>query len=101
MNTKTRLLFSDVPVSCSEDQLTRWIEAKGFEVASVKLVRDVVSGTSPSFAHVQLKDLVKVAEAARTLDGQLLRGRVIQVSQIDPLPDAKPRRQQAQRLPRV
>jgi hypothetical protein len=48
----------------------------------VKLIRDQVTGTSPSFAHVQLMNSGKIEEAQRSLDGQDIRGRKIQVARL-------------------
>jgi RNA recognition motif-containing protein len=78
----TRLLISNVPFDCTDQLLKQWIEECGYRTLSVKLICDVVSGTSPSFAHVQLVDAAKLNEAERTLDGQTFRGRTLQVSRV-------------------
>jgi len=75
-----KLLFTNVPVDCADDYLWHWVEARGYRVSSLKLIRDQVSGTSPSFAHVQLMNSAKIDEAVRFLNGQDLRGRKIQVA---------------------
>lgn len=77
-----KLLFSNVPADCHDDYLRAWVEARGYRVSSLKLIRDQVTGTSPSFAHVQLMNSGKIEEAQRSLDGQDLRGRKIQVAQL-------------------
>jgi hypothetical protein len=77
---KASLLFSNVPFDCSDEQLRRWIEDQRYPVSSVTLIRDVVSGTSPSFAYVQLGPSVNLEEAARTLNGRTLGGRTLCVS---------------------
>jgi hypothetical protein len=46
------------------------------------LIRDTVSGTSPSFAHVQLITSGKTEEAIRALNGQIIGTRRIQVDGI-------------------
>jgi hypothetical protein len=78
----TALLFSNVPVECSDDVLTRWIEVRGYSVVSVRLIRDRVSGTSPSFAHVQLAGTTKIDDAVRDMDGQTLQGRTLHVKRL-------------------
>jgi RNA recognition motif-containing protein len=78
----TRLLFSNVPFDCSNDFLKQWIEDRGYLVLNVKLIRDLVTGTSPSFAHVQLINAAKLDEAERTLNGQTLRGSPLRVSRV-------------------
>ena len=81
---RTQLLFSQVPASCSEDALRAWVEAKGYKVSNLNLIRDTVTGTSPSFAHVQLADARKLDDAALILSGQSLQGWMIRVSRIEP-----------------
>jgi RNA recognition motif-containing protein len=78
----TRLLFSNVPFDCSDDLLREWIEDRGYPVLSVRLIRDVITGTSPSFAHVLLVNAAKLDEAERALNGQTLRGRTLHVSRV-------------------
>jgi len=77
-----RLLFSNVPVDCRDEYLWLWVEARGYRVSSLRLIRDQVSGTSPSFAYVQLMNSGKIEEAVRFLDGQDLRGRKVQVARV-------------------
>jgi hypothetical protein len=62
------------------ENLWAWVEARGYRVSNLKLIRDHVSGTSPSFAHVQLMNAGKIEEAERSLNGQDLQGRKIQVA---------------------
>jgi RNA recognition motif-containing protein len=78
----TALLFSNVPVECSDDVLSRWIEVRGYSVVSVRIIQDRVSGTSPSFAHVELASTTKLDEAVRALDGQKLQGRTLHVKRL-------------------
>jgi hypothetical protein len=35
---KKQLLFSQVPASCSEDDLREWVEAKGYEISDLNLI---------------------------------------------------------------
>ena len=82
---KTRLLFSNVAVQCTEEDLREWIEAREYAVSSVQLIRDMVSGTSPSFAYVQLIETAKLDEAVRSLHEQLLLGCTVHVRQVVPM----------------
>ena len=52
------LLFANIPHSYNNDDLRVWIEKRGISVSGVKLVRDVVSGSSPSFASVELNSRI-------------------------------------------
>ena len=74
-----KLFLSNIPYDCRDGELRHWVEASGFHVESVVIIRDLVSGASPSFAYIQLRDSDKEIDAIRTLNGQSLRGRTIQV----------------------
>jgi len=75
-----KLLLSNIPCDCRDDFLWLWVEARGYRVSSLRLIRDQVSGTSPCFAYVQLMNSGKIEEAVRSLNGQDLQGRKIQAS---------------------
>ena len=77
MTVTSKLLIANVPIDCQEPYLRNWIEARRYRIFNVKMIRDAVSGTSPSFAHVQLMDGNKLGEAARSLNGRSLLGRSI------------------------
>jgi len=79
MDAANELLFSNLPFDCSDELLENWISARGHSVLNIKMIRDVVSGTSPSFAIVQLVTTTNLDEASRDLDGQLLHGRRLRV----------------------
>jgi hypothetical protein len=80
--TVVRLLFSNVPFDCRDEHLRLWVEARGYQVSSLRLIQDVVSGTSPSFAHVQLTNCERIDEVVRALNGQTIGGRQIQVARV-------------------
>ena len=86
MEVQMKLLVSNVPANCPADFLREWIEARGYRTFGVRLIRDVVGGTSPSFAYVQLMDSARLEEAARTLDGQKLWTHKIRVQRVVPIP---------------
>lgn len=81
-----KLLVSNVPPNCSDDFLAHWIEARGYRTFGVRLIRDVVSGTSPSFAYVQLMDSSRLEEAVRALNAQRLWTSTIEVRLVTPMP---------------
>jgi RNA recognition motif-containing protein len=79
MDAANELLFSNLPFDCSDELLKNWISARGHPVLSIKIIRDVISGTSPSFALVQLPSTTNLHETSRDMDGQLLQGRRLRV----------------------
>ena len=76
------LFMVNVPHNCSDQELTDWVQSSGIEVKKVRVIRDLVSGASPSFAYVEIADKVSVADAVQKLNGHNLRERVIMVSEV-------------------
>ena len=85
MEKRTKLLISNIPANCDESFLLSWVEARGYRVFKVNLIRDVISGTSPSFAYVQIMDESRLDEAARALDGQSISDQMVTVRRVVPL----------------
>ena len=75
----TRLFFTNIPYDCEEGELQRWIEAKGFDVDSIRLIRDQVAGVSPAFGYVSVR--ARTLDAIKVLDGQQMNGRKLLVRQ--------------------
>ena len=68
------LLIANIPHSLNNEDLRHWIEDRGLSVNGIKLIRDVVSGSSPSFARVQLNSKIDDG-AVETLNQQSLGNR--------------------------
>jgi hypothetical protein len=75
------LFLSNIPFDCLEPELRGWVESQGFQVASIRLIRDLVAGVSPAFAYVGLQDNARCAEAIRVLNAQCLRGSAVHVKE--------------------
>ena len=75
------LFMVNVPHNCSDDELTAWIQSSGIEVTRVRVIRDLVSGASPSFAYVDITETIPVEDAVQKLNGHNMRERVIMVSE--------------------
>jgi hypothetical protein len=73
------LFFTNLPYNCSELELRQWIEARGTQIDSVRIVRDVVSEASPAFGYAALQDCARMSETALLLNGQKMRNQVIAV----------------------
>src|SRR5437016_14407179 len=83
------LFMVNVPHNCSDEELTWWVESSGIEVKHVRVIRDTVSGASPSFAYVDITEKIPIADAGGKLNGHNIRERTIVVS------EARRRRQTA------
>jgi RNA recognition motif-containing protein len=75
------LFMVNVPHNCSDEELTRWVQSSGIEVQRVRLIRDLVSGASPSFAYVDITERMPVSDAVQKLNGHNIRERVVMVSE--------------------
>jgi RNA recognition motif-containing protein len=75
------LFMANVPYNCSEEELTRWVQSSGIEVRSIRVIRDLVSGASPSFAYVDIKETTPIEDAVQKLNGHNIRERVVMVSE--------------------
>jgi RNA recognition motif-containing protein len=76
-----KLFFVNVPYNCTERELQEWVESRGFQARSVRLVRDLVSGVSPAFGYVELKDDTRLSEAVGCLNGKKMRNQTILVKE--------------------
>ena len=75
----SRLFLSNIPCDCQEVELRQWVESHGFKVDSIRVIQDSVSGVSPAFGYISLREYHKAIDAVQTLNGQRLRGRIMQV----------------------
>ena len=73
------LFISNVPHDCQDAELRQWVESHGFPVHSVRTVRDLVTGISPAFGYIALRDGKQESEAIRVLNGKHLKDRLVQV----------------------
>src|SRR5262244_2498054 len=64
----TRLFFTNIPCDCQDAELRGWIEAQGFNVDSIRLVRDMVAGVSPAFGYVSLRSTDQEIDPIKILD---------------------------------
>ena len=76
-----QLFFVNVPYDCSDGEFREWIESRGIQIESIRVIRDLVAGVSPAFAYAALKDPSQLNQAVDTLNGQKMRRQTIRVSQ--------------------
>jgi len=77
----SKLFFVNIPYNCSDRELQEWVESRGIETRSVRIVRDLVSGVSPAFGYIELQDDTQIQEAINTLNGKKLRNQIILVKE--------------------
>jgi|SRR6516225_8545037 RNA recognition motif-containing protein len=76
---KSHLLMTNIPYNCSEHELQEWLESRGIGTTAIRIVRDLVSGASPAFGYVELKDHKAIGEAVTALNGKKMRNHTILV----------------------
>jgi RNA recognition motif-containing protein len=75
----SQLLLMNLPYNCSDRELQEWIESHDIEIESVRIIRDLVSGVSPAFGYVTLKDHTHLDVAISLLNGKKLRTQTVTV----------------------
>jgi hypothetical protein len=75
-------LLANLPHDCSEREVQQWVEARGFTVDNLRIVRDLVAGVSPAFAYVALNDDSEQASAQTHLDVKNFRSRSVIVRKV-------------------
>jgi RNA recognition motif-containing protein len=73
----SNLLLINLPYNVSDREIREWIESRGIETKSIRVVRDLVAGASPSFGHVELNGRTELKEAISVLDGKRMRRQTI------------------------
>jgi hypothetical protein len=82
----SQLFFTNIPYNCSDREFREWIESRGVEVESIRIIRDLVAGVSPAFAYANVKDDTRLVEAVSVLNGKRIRDRVVTVKQMPERP---------------
>jgi RNA recognition motif-containing protein len=77
----SKLFFVNIPYNCSDRELQEWVESRGIETRSIRIVRDLVAGVSPAFGYVELKDDGRIQEAISVLNGKRMRSQTILVKE--------------------
>ena len=75
----TRLFLTNIPCDCQDAELRGWIESQGFDVESLRVIRDMIAGVSPAFGYVSLRNKIDETDVIKVLDGRDLKGRRLQV----------------------
>jgi hypothetical protein len=76
----SNLLLVNLPHNASDREIREWIESRGIGTKSIRIVRDVVTGASPSSGHVELKGSTALNEAILILDGKRMRNQTIRAT---------------------
>jgi hypothetical protein len=64
----SKLLLVNLPYNASDREIRKWIESRGIGTKSIRTVRNLVTGPSPAFGHVELKGGIELKEAISILE---------------------------------
>ena len=78
----SRLLLSNIPYNCSDGELREWVEPRGVQIRSIRVIRDLVANVSPAFGYVELENHHEIDEAVASLNGKKLRNQTIQAKRL-------------------
>jgi RNA recognition motif-containing protein len=81
-----RFYIGNLPHVTAEHELQAWIESHGFKVESVQVIKDLDTGASRGFAFAELPEVLNAEEAVSVLNGQIMEGQTLRVSEARPLP---------------
>ena len=81
----SRLFLGNIPFTSSEDDVRTWMQAEGFAITSIDLIRDRATGQLRGFGFVTLADESQAKPAVESLNHKRMGGRVITVGHAVPL----------------
>src|SRR5688572_21117667 len=79
-----RIYIANLPHSTNDGELKNWLEGEGFEVHSVQVMIDSITGMSRGFAFAELAE-ADGAKAAEALDHRRMEGHDLHVTEAHPL----------------
>jgi RNA recognition motif-containing protein len=81
-----RLYIGNLPHMAAEEEVKAWVEARGFRVESVQVIRDLDTGASRGFAFAELPEVLRAQEAVDALNGENMEGQNLRISEARPIP---------------
>src|SRR4026208_2352555 len=82
----SRLYIGNLPHQTTDVELQSWVEAHGFKVETLQVIKDLDTGASRGFAFAELPEVLNAEEAVTALNGQIMEGHNLRVSEARPLP---------------
>jgi RNA recognition motif-containing protein len=73
----SNLLLINLPSNTSSREIREWIESRGVGTKCIRILRDLMTGMSPAFGHVELTGSVEIKEAISILHGKRMRSQTI------------------------
>src|SRR5437667_10541443 len=87
----SKLFLVNIPYNCSERERQKWVESRGFQTRSIRIVRDLAPGLSPAFGYVERQDDTQTHEAIDILNGTRMRNQTIRLKEAQGQPTGRAR----------
>jgi RNA recognition motif-containing protein len=78
---RSQILMINLPYNCTEGELRQWVEVRGIQARSVRLVHDDVARVSPAFGYVELQNDNEIKQVVEMLNGRKMRSQTIWVKE--------------------
>ena len=72
-STMAEIFLTNLPHDCSDRELREWVESRGIEVRSTRIILDLETGVAPAFGYVEIQNAEFVKAGAASLNGRKLR----------------------------
>jgi len=72
-STMAEIFLTNLPHDCSDRELREWVESRGIEVRSTRIILDLETGVAPAFGYVEIQNAEFVKTGAASLNGRKLR----------------------------
>lgn len=67
------IFLTNLPHDCSDRELREWVESRGIQVRSTRIILDLETGVAPAFGYVEVQNAEIVKVGAASLNGRKMR----------------------------
>jgi RNA recognition motif-containing protein len=85
-HTMAEIFLTNLPHDCSDRELREWIQSRGIEVKSTRIILDLETGVAPAFGYVEIQDATLVKAGAALLNGRKLRTNTVMAKPVQIVP---------------
>jgi len=85
-STMAEIFLTNLPHDCSDRELREWVESRGIEVRSTRIILDLEAGVAPAFGYVEIQNAEFVKAGAAALNGRKLRTNIVIAKPVQVVP---------------
>ena len=80
------IFLTNLPHDCSDYELREWVESRGIEVKSTRIILDLETGVAPALGYVEIRDPDFVKTGAASLNGRKMRSNKVMAKPVQIVP---------------